>query len=39
MGDIYKKMTQIELKLEPTVSEMKNMPDGIYVTLDIADDY
>lgn len=26
---IKKKMTQIELKLEPTISEMKNIPDGI----------
>lgn len=29
MGDIKKKMTQLELKLEPTISEMKNIPDGI----------
>lgn len=37
MGDVKKKKkkTQIELKLETTVSEMKNTPNGINGRLDI----
>lgn len=33
-----KKKNQIELKMETTISEMKNIPDGINGTLDIEEE-
>ena len=35
MGDVKKKKSQIELKMETTMSEMTSAPDGINGTLEL----